>query len=265
MNIKKNSLFFVILCLVVSNMTFAAEENPSKKRKFEGVAFADVDVRMGRVQAFLDTAIENNDLDAIAVLINLEYPVSAEDIDNNNFLHLAVENPNDNPEVIKTFIEAGADINRINSRPYSLGTPLHEAVANNNNTAVAILLAAGANPNIERSASTLLIDTLDFDDLNIELFYLLIAAPAIDVNYTTLHGKTALSALVASYRSERNRRCYGDDLRTMAQALWAKNPSILGLGQEDRDVINLLLALQAPVIDLLAAADALESDLSQED
>jgi len=260
MNIKKNSLFFMILCFVVSNMTFAAQGNPNKKRKIEGAAFSEI--RMDKVKRFADEAVESGALDTIAALINLGYPLSSQDIDHHNWLHDAAEYADEDSLPLETFIEAGADVNCLSTGIYPQ-RPLQAAIGAPSHKGIAMLLAAGANPNIERYNSTLLMDT--FRDVDKELFDVLIAAPTIDVNYTTLHGKTALSALVASYRSEHNRQYYGNDLRTMAQALWAKNPSILGLGQEDRDVVNLLLALQAPAIDVLAAADASESDLSQED
>jgi len=267
MNIKKNSLFFVILCFVVSNMTFAAEGNPSKKRTIEGPAFREI--RMDKVKRFADEAVENGALDTITALINLGYPLSGQDIDHHNWLHDAAEYADEDSLPLETFIEAGADLDLLSSGAYPQ-RPLQAAIGAPSHKGIAMLLAAGANPNIEKYNSSLLMDT--FRDVNKELFDVLIAAPAIDVNYTTLHGKTALSALVASYRSEENRTEYiwlrhihQNDLRAMAQTLWAKNPSIVGLGFEDRSVLRTILGLQAPAIDVLVAADALESDLSQED
>lgn len=260
MKIKKNSLFFMILCFVVSNMTVAAEGNPSKKRKIEGAAFSEI--RMDKVQRFADKAVESGDLDAIAALINLGYPLSGQDINHHNWLHAAAEYADEDFLPLETFIDAGADVNCLSTGIYPQ-RPLQAAISWPSHKGIAMLLAAGANPNIEGYNSTLLMDTLR--DVDKELFDVLIAAPTIDVNYTTLHGKTALSALVASYRSQHNRRYNQDNLRAMAQTLWAKNPSIVGLGFEDRSVLRTILGLQAPAIDVLAAADLSESDLSQED
>ena len=128
-------------------------------------------------------------------------------------LMCAAEN-NSNPEVIKTLITAGADVNAKDEEGY---TALVYATGSKNPEAVKILLSAGADVNAKAEEGwTALLDAVYYND-NLEIVKILIAAGAdinargdtelggdIDVNVEAQKTAYSLSPTALMYAAEKN-------------------------------------------------------------
>ncbi len=203
----KKLLFLLAVILMHSHMASAASNNFLNKDWWKTATLEDVkkELKNGAnvnaasdedTTALMHAAIFNQNPEVIETLIDKGANVNAKNKDGSTALTKAAFNPN--PEVIKTLIDEGADINAKNKDGYT--ALMQVALFNQNPELIKILINAGADVNAKNKYGyTALIQAALFNQ-NPEVIKILINA-GTDVNAKSKSGSTALMFAASSQKN----------------------------------------------------------------